>query len=1158
MNLARHIASSVKFNGNFCIIGIDGPTASGKTTLADSLAEELKNKHIPCFIYRLDWTLLPREHRLQQLDGYIERKTSFEYEADLHMNLDLAAEFLASVEKFRNKIFISEHLTLEGLYNRDDNGKCNGISELNLIPQMVILVEGHYTHHWKLRRFFDMNYLLIASPAELLRRKIARVGAYRDAELTTDYFNLVDLPSFRRYFSSNIVRFSNILLNEQFKNQLRVNTEEMLRLFFPDNKYLTSTLSGTEEQSSIFALISCNHNRFVQLWGIHQHYRTKGFSETLESLLEESQYGLAYLNVYMENSNHFSYHFGLHDNDNLVLVAGSDKKIEIIFRNAFSLDMFELTCLGNTMVPDGCSAEWVCRQSVSYSHYILIPNRLLLPRFLKDIDYCEKVCFLDSSHVFDNLIEIFVRSSFCVFRPESQEESDFLRKFLSLAGFTTHHLNNYIFSCSLNDKRLIDNYDFFIAEYGNRIKIMNRELGKNDISNFEKCGCQYIDKSLSFTEKTNYNQLGLLYGQFSLVAKKLLTDCLCRSHPDVEIATGVNAESYIESLPATLNEFYFALSVSGMGAVPFLSVYDLKETGLDVATYFDYFSDASVPFGLQASLNALGNAGACGYLKIDGPEAMSVSIRNHLITFLRNHPGQDLPLWSLAVDHAVIEPAPGKRGQLLLKEAAATNWVKSFCIDLTALLGDGNIADMEYLTNQITELISPEVISEADIEFYVGDEKLFENMPDEKAIRLYSIISSLLQGLLSKFNLDPVFLLGPFLGTLHHQLHNRLNPEFSQKVYNACSKHGVMGNVLHGTSFTPYDSIQEMVHHGCVRVNFAGKFLFALVNGFPPYIRKSLGTSQTDIKTALPYVSPKVASEAMPAVSESLGAELNSMLNAEVGLCMCNEEIRWFRKSNYFLPDDDFKMLMSEMTKYAFNGNSLTNNGTFLASMIEVPYEVFASGLVKKLIDCGITYFHVDVGDGEYISRPLDGYEKLTYLQKYFPEATTHLHLMVKNPFSGNGKSYVARLAAIKQSLMYLHPEAYDKIWSWKYGATYIRQKDCTPGVVLTIDEKVFTGVLLEKMKQAGLHHLLVMGVPVGRGGQSFVHDTIPKIEFIREWSAANDYEIVIEVDGGLSDSVINKCIAAGATFLSGWSMFLKYGIDGIEKRVKELMNGHN
>ena len=54
---------------NIIVVGIDGPTAAGKTILANSLGEQIKNQlDINVEYFRLDWTLLPRDERQKDLE----------------------------------------------------------------------------------------------------------------------------------------------------------------------------------------------------------------------------------------------------------------------------------------------------------------------------------------------------------------------------------------------------------------------------------------------------------------------------------------------------------------------------------------------------------------------------------------------------------------------------------------------------------------------------------------------------------------------------------------------------------------------------------------------------------------------------------------------------------------------------------------------------------------------------------------------------------------------------------------------------------------------------------------------------------------------------------------------------------------------------------
>ena len=61
-----------KFNDkNIVIVGIDGPTASGKTILANNLAKSIENNShndLSIDFYRLDWQLKNRKDRVKDLE----------------------------------------------------------------------------------------------------------------------------------------------------------------------------------------------------------------------------------------------------------------------------------------------------------------------------------------------------------------------------------------------------------------------------------------------------------------------------------------------------------------------------------------------------------------------------------------------------------------------------------------------------------------------------------------------------------------------------------------------------------------------------------------------------------------------------------------------------------------------------------------------------------------------------------------------------------------------------------------------------------------------------------------------------------------------------------------------------------------------------------
>jgi ribulose-phosphate 3-epimerase len=83
---------------------------------------------------------------------------------------------------------------------------------------------------------------------------------------------------------------------------------------------------------------------------------------------------------------------------------------------------------------------------------------------------------------------------------------------------------------------------------------------------------------------------------------------------------------------------------------------------------------------------------------------------------------------------------------------------------------------------------------------------------------------------------------------------------------------------------------------------------------------------------------------------------------------------------------------------------------------------------------------------------------------------------------------------------------------------------------------------------------LLVMTVNPGFGGQSFVTETLPKIQQAAAWRRERGLHYRIAVDGGVDFETVAQCAKAGAdTFISGTCLFHRHNLKSAVARLRKL-----
>jgi len=178
----------------------------------------------------------------------------------------------------------------------------------------------------------------------------------------------------------------------------------------------------------------------------------------------------------------------------------------------------------------------------------------------------------------------------------------------------------------------------------------------------------------------------------------------------------------------------------------------------------------------------------------------------------------------------------------------------------------------------------------------------------------------------------------------------------------------------------------------------------------------------------------------------------------------------------------------------------------------------------------GADYVHVDVMDGIFVPNISIGIPVVKSLRKA-TDMFLDVHLMIDRPHR-----YVEEFCKAGADLVMFHVEA-DQPQNIQLAIDTVKAQGKKVG--LSVKPKTPASVLHPYVEQ--LDMILVMTVEPGFGGQSFMHDMLPKIEEIRAMINSRNPECELEVDGGIDPKTAPLVKLAGANVLvAGSAVFNK------------------
>ena len=189
----------------------------------------------------------------------------------------------------------------------------------------------------------------------------------------------------------------------------------------------------------------------------------------------------------------------------------------------------------------------------------------------------------------------------------------------------------------------------------------------------------------------------------------------------------------------------------------------------------------------------------------------------------------------------------------------------------------------------------------------------------------------------------------------------------------------------------------------------------------------------------------------------------------------------------------------------------------------------------------GAEYLHFDVMDGHFVPNISFGIPVLKCISKSH-KMVNDVHIMISDPLK-----YAEEFMKAGADILTFH---YEACKSEKEILDVIRIiHSCGGKAGISIKPKTDVKVLDNLLKELDL--VLVMSVEPGFGGQSFISDALDKITYLRTVIDQNQYNCLVEVDGGINYETAKLCKRAGVDVLVAGSYL--FGHEDLEERIKGL-----
>ena len=183
-------------------------------------------------------------------------------------------------------------------------------------------------------------------------------------------------------------------------------------------------------------------------------------------------------------------------------------------------------------------------------------------------------------------------------------------------------------------------------------------------------------------------------------------------------------------------------------------------------------------------------------------------------------------------------------------------------------------------------------------------------------------------------------------------------------------------------------------------------------------------------------------------------------------------------------------------------------------------------------------WFHIDIMDGVFVPNISYGMPVLKTISKH-AKKTIDVHLMIVDP-----DRYIKTFADLGSDILTVHYEACTHLHRTVQA---IKAEGMKAGVALNPHTNI--NVLEDIINDIDL--VLIMSVNPGFGGQSFIENTYNKVKQLKQLIADKNANVMIEIDGGVTNKNAKQLVDAGADALVAGSYVFKS--DNQTETIKDL-----